>query len=121
MEENKDWSGNTQSVMATLNASNHSDKDRAKNDYYATPPESVEELLKREEFSDVWECACGEGHISEVLKNHNIHSLSSDLINRRYGLVEDFLITFTFVFFHSLKTPDFSRIYFGKVLFCLSF
>lgn len=93
MENKKDWTGNTQSVMATLNASNHSERERANQDYYATPPEATEQLLKREEFSDVWECACGQGHISEVLKKNNIHFLSSDLIDRNYGIVEDFLLT----------------------------
>jgi len=93
MEKNKDWTGDTQSVMATLNASNHSDKDRAKNDYYATPPLAVEKLLEKETFTNVWECACGEGHISEVLKKHKIHYLSTDLIDRDYGIVEDFLLS----------------------------
>jgi len=92
-DKNKDWIGNTQSVMATLNASNHSDKERAVNDYYATPSMAVEELLKKEKFINVWECACGEGHISEVLKKYKIHYLSSDLVNRNYGLQEDFLLT----------------------------
>ena len=93
MEKNKDWNGNTQSVMATLNASNHSNKDRAKNDYYATPEYAVDKLLEKESFTNVWECACGEGHISEVLKKHQIHYLSSDLIDRGYGLQEDFLLS----------------------------
>jgi len=88
-----DWTGNTQSVMATLNSSNNTDKERAENDYYATPPEAVEKLLEKEKFNDVWECACGQGHISEVLKKYNIHLLSSDLICRGYGEVEDFLLT----------------------------
>tara|TARA_Y100000034_G_scaffold133620_1_gene199622 strand:- start:28 stop:657 length:630 start_codon:yes stop_codon:yes gene_type:complete len=93
MEKNKDWTGNTQSVMATLNASNHSNKDRAKNDYYATPKYAVEKLLEKESFTNVWECACGGGHISEVLKKHQIHYLSSDLIDSGYGLQEDFLLS----------------------------
>ena len=93
IKEQKDWTGDTQAVMATLNSSNNTDKERADNDYYATPPSAVERLLEVEDFSDVWECACGEGHISEILKKHNIHSLSSDLIDRSYGLVEDFLLT----------------------------
>lgn len=89
----KDWFGNTQSVMATLNASNHSDKLRAENDYYATPKEAIDELLKVEKFNEVWECACGEGHISKILKQKNIHHLSTDLVNRNYGTQEDFLTT----------------------------
>jgi len=91
--DEKDWKGNTQSVMATLNASSHSDKDREINDYYATPKIAVEKLLDKEEFTNVWECACGEGHISEILKQKGIHYLSTDIIDRSYGLVEDFLLS----------------------------
>ena len=45
-----DWIGNSTSVFSTLAASNHSDEERVINDYYATPPQAVEELLKRESF-----------------------------------------------------------------------
>lgn len=38
----------------------------------------------------IWECACGEGHISEVLKKHGYSVCSSDLIDRGYGDVKDF-------------------------------
>lgn len=47
----KDWTGNKTSIYATLAASNHSDGERANEDYYCTPPAAVEELLKRETFS----------------------------------------------------------------------
>jgi hypothetical protein len=90
MNEN-DWTGNTQSVMATLNASNHSKNERHQNDYYATPEIAIIKLLEKEPFTDVWECACGEGHISEILKKYNIHFFSSDIIDRGYGEVIDFL------------------------------
>lgn len=88
-----DWSGNTQAVMATLNASSLTDKERPFQDYYATPPEAAERLLEREAFSSVWECACGQGHISEVLRKHGILRYSSDLIDRGYGDQKDFLST----------------------------
>lgn len=61
------------------------------NDFYATEPKALVELLKYENFKNVWECACGMGHLSEVLKKYNIHGKSSDLIDRNYGEVEDFL------------------------------
>ena len=82
----KNWTGNTQSVMATLNASNHSNHEREENDYYATPPIAVEKLLENESFSDIWECACGEGHISKILINNGYNVKSSDLIDRNYGI-----------------------------------
>ena len=40
-------------------ASNHSDGEREKNDYYATEPSAAQLLMKVEQFnSDIWECAC---------------------------------------------------------------
>ena len=89
----KDWIGNTQSVMATLNASNHTDKERAERDYYATPPEAVRMLLELETFNTrIWEPACGEGHISEVLKECGYHVMDSDIVVRSYPCEQmDFL------------------------------
>ena len=56
-----DWSGNKNSIYKTLGASNHTDKERQSEDYYATEPKAVELLLDLEDFSQlyVWECACG--------------------------------------------------------------
>ena len=66
--------------------------DREPNDYYPTPAFVVEELLKRETFEGgIWECAAGEGAISDVLKQHGYEVYSSDLIDRGYGELLDFL------------------------------
>lgn len=76
---------NSNATFACLGASNHTERIRVENDYYATEPKAVEELLKVESFSPcVWECACGEGHISKVLEKHGYDVLSTDLINRGY-------------------------------------
>ena len=81
----KDWTGNKNSIFKTLAASNHTDKERELNDYYATEPKALELLLELETFSPyVWECACGEGHLSEVLKSHGYKVKSSDIIDRGY-------------------------------------
>ena len=90
----KDWNGNSNSIYKTLGASNHTEKEREANDYYATEPKAVELLLEQEKFSQwVWECACGEGHISEVLKANGYYVFSSDLVDRGYddAKVIDFL------------------------------
>lgn len=92
----KDWLGNQNSIYKTIGASNHADGEREKNDYYATDPKAVEILLENEQFSPyVWECACGEGHISNVLKAKGYKVKSSDLIDRGYEGTEviDFLQT----------------------------
>ena len=89
----KDWTGNSNSIYKTLGASSHTDKERQKEDYYATEPKAGELLLKEELFSkNIWECACGEGHLSEVFRYHGYSVKSTDLIDRGYGDgVMDFL------------------------------
>lgn len=60
--------------------------DSEQHDYYATEPKAVELLLGLEQFSDkIWEPACGEGHMSEVLLRHGYEVVSTDLIDRGYG------------------------------------
>ena len=92
--ESKDWIGNQKSIYTTLGASNHTDKERQQHDYYATEPKAMELLLAEESFhSVIWECACGEGHLSKVLEEHGFEVISTDLIYRGFGDPEplDFL------------------------------
>ena len=65
----KDWIGNGNSIWKTLGASNHTDKERQNEDYYATEPKAGELLLEVESFDqNIWECACGEKHLSKVFE-----------------------------------------------------
>ena len=62
---------------------------RVNNDYYATPPQSTQAILDVLELNgSMLEPACGEGHISEVLKRNYPSSevVSTDLIDRGYGV-----------------------------------
>lgn len=103
----KDWSGKDKSIYTTLGASNHSDGEREINDYYATDPGALNVLLERETFSPyVWECACGGGHLSQVLEEWCYHVKSSDIINRGYEDTE--IIDFLQVTKEDIK-KDFSR------------
>lgn len=89
----KDWIGNKNSVFKTLGASNHTDREREKHDYYATEPKAIELLLEQETFNNVWECACGEGHLAKVLNEKGILGKATDLIDRGYGIGNiDFLL-----------------------------
>lgn len=47
---NKDWTGNKRSTFVTLGASNHTDKERQHEDYYATDPIAAKLLLEVESF-----------------------------------------------------------------------
>lgn len=89
----KDWTGNSNSIYKTLGASNHTDKERQNEDYYATTPKAAELLLELETFSpNIWECARGEGHLSKVFESKGYNVRSSDLMDRGFGEIEtDFL------------------------------
>ena len=79
-------------VFTALGASNHTDKERQKEDYYATDPRAAEMLLQVETFpGKVWECACGEKHLAKVFEQHGYTVRSSDIVNRCGNEVFDFL------------------------------
>lgn len=79
----KDWTGNNKSAFTCLGASNHSLTEREENDYYATHPSHVEELLKLETFNkNIWECAVGGGHIANVLEKNDYEVYGTDIVYR---------------------------------------
>lgn len=58
----KDWKGGSASVFKTLGASNHTDHERQKEDYYATEPLATQWLCKLETFNKrILEPSCGGG------------------------------------------------------------
>lgn len=82
----KDWTGNKNSIYKTLGATNHTNEERQGEDYYATDPKAAELLLQLEKFSEnIWECACGEGHLSKVFEKAGYKVKSTDLIDRGFG------------------------------------
>lgn len=93
----KDWTGNSKSIYSTLGATNHSEELRANSDFYATDPRAVDRLLKN--FTDldknVWEPACGEGHISQRLVDRGYNVRSSDIIVRSYPMEQIDFLSFT--------------------------
>lgn len=92
MKTDKHSVGNSNSIFRTLGASNHTDKERQNEDFYATDPIAADLLLKEEKFShNIWECACGQKHLSGVFEKHGYNVRSSDLIDRCGNEVFDFL------------------------------
>ena len=84
----KDWTGDKNSIFKTLGASNHTDKERQSDDYYATDPIAIDVLINDGGVKlddNVWECACGGGHLSERLKAYGYNVWSTDLVDRGYG------------------------------------
>ena len=69
---------------------------RQKDDFYPTPPEATIALLNSEKFGEgtIWECACGNGAMSKVLKDSGYKVYSSDLNDYGFGLsYVDYLLT----------------------------
>jgi len=94
MAQTKDWTGNGNSIYKTLGASNHTDKEREVNDFYATDPLAIDKLLEVENLYDyIWEPAAGEGHLVKRLREKGYSVFASDIIQRDYPLddVQDFL------------------------------
>lgn len=88
----KDWTGNSNSIFKTLGASNHTTGLRQPDDYYATDPIAAQLLLQAEHFDkNIWECACGEKHLSHVFELAGYNVRSSDIIDRCGNEVFDFL------------------------------
>ena len=50
----------SKAMFRIIGASNHTDEERERDDYYATDPISVDKLLTVEWLNGrIWECACG--------------------------------------------------------------
>lgn len=82
----KDWVGGFRSVVGCLGASSHSSGEREINDFYATDPIAGEFLINLEKLnSNIWECACGEGHLGKVFEAHGYNVKATDIIDRGYG------------------------------------
>jgi hypothetical protein len=68
-------------------------------DYFPTPPWATRALMQHvlpalkvdPQIASVWEPACGEGHIAEVLSEYCPCVLSSDIHDYGYGQTHDFL------------------------------
>lgn len=55
-------------------------------DFFPTPAWATHALIDNESFSgEIWECACGNGAMSNVLQEAVPHVVSSDLYDRGYG------------------------------------
>lgn len=91
-------SDNVPSHMKIVGSSSHTDDDREPNDFYATGEMDFLDFLiqidleKKFFLSDnIWEPACGEGNLCTVLKSRGHNVRASDIIDRGYGDVLDFL------------------------------
>jgi hypothetical protein len=86
MAENKDWTGNNASIWKTLGASNHTDKERQKEDFYATDRIAIDKLAKAFVIPhNVYEPCCGAGDLSKRLEQLGHNVVSTDLVDRGYG------------------------------------
>jgi hypothetical protein len=93
---NKTEGKHTFNTFITMGANNHTDVEREKNDFYATPPLAVYELINNLQVfnTNIWEPCCGMNHITNILRENLYNVRTSDIIDRvNDGSVEiiDFL------------------------------
>lgn len=91
----KDWGGNRRTTYAQLGASNHSENEREKHDFYATDGIAIDKLKAVYEIPQkIIEISAGNGDLSKRLKQLGHDVISYDLIQRDYPLdkIQDFLI-----------------------------
>lgn len=83
----KDWTGNKRSAHAMIGSPVGALGVRQEHDYYATDPSALASLLKQKQLPHVvYECACGAGHLAEVLKGQGHNVVATDLVPRGYGV-----------------------------------
>jgi hypothetical protein len=85
---------------------------REKDDFYPTPPEGTEALLRVESFDGpIWEPACGDGAISRVLEAAGHTVISTDLVDRGFGEPRiDFLMEYRSRAPHIVTNPPFKMV-----------
>lgn len=103
----KDWTGNKRTVFSILGASNHSETDRQSEDFYATCQDAIDKLASKFEIPHiVLEPCCGQGHLSERLKELGHEVWSYDIVDRGYGEVQNFFEMLTLPDSLSLSLPN---------------
>lgn len=73
-------------MIAGVGMHSHAEREH---DFYATPPEAVHSLLSIESKwlpnGTIWEPACGDGAIAEVLRGAGHNVVCSDIVDRGYS------------------------------------
>ena len=84
---------------------------RPNDDFYPTPPEATKALLDIWKFkNNIWECACGDGAMSNVLNDYGYNVISTDKYNHGYGTPGIDFLTVTNRYADTIITnPPFKR------------
>ncbi len=72
-------------IFVAMGASNHSEKERQTEDYYATEPKAVDCLIEETDLvfnKNIWEPASGGNHIADKLRGYGFDVRTSDIIKR---------------------------------------
>lgn len=84
---------------------------RAAYEFYPTPPEATRALLSVESFDrDIWEPACGQGHIAKEFESAGHTVVSTDLVDYGFGQSgRDFLQEQVPLAKHIVTNPPYGR------------
>lgn len=82
--------------LTATNLTGSSTKHKRKDsDFYPTPSEPIQALINTGLIpkGNLWECACGEGHMAKVFVENRYNVAASDINETGYGVQKDFLET----------------------------
>ncbi len=96
-------------MAATAKVRRDGNSERERDDFYVTPHQCTRDLLAREWIGrEVWEPACGDGAMAQVLEATGRRVISTDLIHRGYGAGgRDFLLERDLLAPHIVTNPPF--------------
>ena len=85
MKQDKQLENKNSWVYRAVGASNHQPELRQEDDFYATSPSAIDDLLLVEQFSDyIWECAAGENHLANRLEEQfGKKVFKTDIVQRK--------------------------------------
>ena len=117
LKKSKDWNWDWNSIFTTLWASSHAKWEREQDDFYATDPNTIIDLVQNVDFLEncdetkpmyVWEPACWQWHLSKELKKHWFLVHSTDLVDRWFWIPNENFLNNTRIFdWHIITNPPY--------------
>ena len=93
--------------MCVMGPGAYKSSGRQNDDFYPTPPDVTEALMRIEKFSGpIWEPCCGDGALAKIIENHGYDVFGTDINPRGYGLKGN-LFEFDYTYYNIITNPPF--------------
>ena len=86
-KEDNSYKRNRIAHLINMGSGTISERERPLHDFITSDPITIDYLLKYEDLDiNLWECACGTGNLSKRLEEKGYNVLSTDLVDRGFGI-----------------------------------